>query len=136
MKVSSLSLYFVVFAGGCLISLILTPLVRRFALAHGKVAVPRVTRWHKKETALLGGVSIFLATAAVWSVSAGLSGWDLHGQPILPFMICAAAMFSLGLADDFFDMAPQQKLAVQVVIASTFVFLGFRLTGRLPRRST
>jgi UDP-GlcNAc:undecaprenyl-phosphate GlcNAc-1-phosphate transferase len=127
MKGLSLPLYLGVFAGGSLVSLILTPLVRRLALAHGMVATPRDTRWHKKETALLGGVSIFLATAAAWSVSAGLSGWVLHGQPILPFMICAAAMFSLGLADDFFDMAPQQKLAVQVVIGSLFVFLGFRL---------
>lgn len=127
MNASFMFLYLAAFAGGCLISLILTPLVRRFALAHGKVAVPRDARWHKKETALLGGVAIFLATMVVWSVSAGFSGWGLHGQPILAFMICSACMFSLGLADDFFDMAPQQKLAVQVVIAATFVFLGFRL---------
>jgi UDP-GlcNAc:undecaprenyl-phosphate GlcNAc-1-phosphate transferase len=110
-----------------LVSLILTPLVRHFARVHGKVAVPRDTRWHKKETALLGGVSIFCATVLAWSVSAGLAGWDFHGQPMLPLMICAACMFSLGLADDFFDMAPQQKLAVQIVIAAIFVFQGFRL---------
>jgi UDP-GlcNAc:undecaprenyl-phosphate GlcNAc-1-phosphate transferase len=45
----------------------------------------------------------------------------------VPIMICAACMFSLGLADDLFEMAPQQKLAVQVVIASIFIFWGHRL---------
>ncbi len=119
--------YPAVFGGGCLLSLALTPLVRQFALAHGQVATPRESRWHRKETALLGGVAIFISTATTWLISAGLAGWAVHGQPVVPIMICAACMFSLGLADDLFEMAPQQKLAVQVVIASIFIFMGYRL---------
>ena len=43
------------------ISLTFTPLVKFFALKNGFVAYPRADRWHKHPTALLGGISIYLA---------------------------------------------------------------------------
>jgi UDP-GlcNAc:undecaprenyl-phosphate GlcNAc-1-phosphate transferase len=39
----------------------LTPLVRAFARRYGFVAVPKTDRWHKKPTAMLGGVAIWLS---------------------------------------------------------------------------
>ena len=44
------------FGGSFFLSLILTPVVRKVAIASGQVAVPKDNRWHKKPTALLGGV--------------------------------------------------------------------------------
>ncbi len=109
------------------ISLILTPLVRKLAIAHGKVAVPKDNRWHKKTTALLGGISIFFATLTVWVLAAVLTDWDTNGRPYLPMMLCASAIFALGLVDDIFNMDPQHKLAGQIVITSILMFFGFRL---------
>ncbi|NTV32783.1 MAG: glycosyl transferase [Deltaproteobacteria bacterium] len=118
---------FLTFAGALVLSLCLTPLVRTFALRTGRVAVPKDTRWHKKETALMGGVAIFVSTMAIWLVTASLLGWGSFRTPFLPIALCASGMFVLGLVDDLRTMDPQHKLAGQIVVASILVFLGFRL---------
>ncbi len=115
------------FGGSFVFSLVLTPLVRRLALAAGQVAVPKDTRWHKKETALLGGVSIFVSFVTVWLLAQYFVGWKAFGSPFLPMLACATAVFLLGLADDIVDMDPQHKLAGQIIITAVLVFFDFRL---------
>jgi UDP-GlcNAc:undecaprenyl-phosphate GlcNAc-1-phosphate transferase len=118
---------FLTFAGALVLSLCLTPLVRTFALRTGRVAVPKDTRWHKKETALMGGVAIFVPTMAVWLAAASVLGWENFGRPYISIALCASGMFALGLIDDLHAMDPQHKLAGQIVLTSILVFLGFRL---------
>ena len=84
------------FLGALMLSLCLTPVVRTFALRTGRVAVPKDTRWHKKETALMGGIAIFVSTMAVWLGAASLLGWASFGRPYLPIALCAFGMFVLG----------------------------------------
>ncbi len=119
--------YFLIFVGGLAFSLVLTPFVRKLALVSGQVAIPKDNRWHRKETALLGGVSIFISMCSVWALAVGFTDWSAYGRPFLPMMLCAAAVFALGLADDIFSLGPQHKLAGQIIIASILVFFGFRL---------
>jgi UDP-GlcNAc:undecaprenyl-phosphate GlcNAc-1-phosphate transferase len=123
----SVYVYLIPFAGGFLLSLALTPLVRKLALASGQVAVPRDTRWHKKQTALLGGAAIFASTLAAWFLVPGFTNLDSLPLSYLPMILCASAIFLLGLADDIFSMDPQHKLAGQIVITSVLVFLGVSL---------
>ena len=119
--------YLIFFLASFLISLGLTPLVRKIALAAGYMAVPRDSRWHKKSTALMGGVAIFISSITIWFLAVILLDWQSLGLPFLPLIICAAGIFFLGLADDIFNMDPQHKLAVQVVIISILMFFGYRL---------
>jgi UDP-GlcNAc:undecaprenyl-phosphate/decaprenyl-phosphate GlcNAc-1-phosphate transferase len=123
----TLLLYFFFFLGSFILAFALTPLVRKIAFATGQTAVPKDTRWHKKETALLGGVAICLSSLSVWFFTVGLFGWQAFGVPYLPVICCAFGMFLLGLADDIISMAPQHKLAAQLIISSIVVFFGFRL---------
>ena len=116
-----------ILAGSFALSLVLTPLVRKLAISFGKVAVPKDNRWHKKTTALLGGVSIFGSMLIVWVLAAGFTDWATYGRPYFPMMLCASAIFALGLTDDIFNMDPQHKLAGQIVITSILMFFGFRL---------
>ena len=109
------------------LALILTPIIRKLALKSGQVAVPRENRWHRKETALLGGIGIFSAMMITWFLGSLWGGWTTFGQPYLPFVLCASGIFLLGLADDIFNMAPQHKLAGQVIITAILLFFGFRL---------
>lgn len=109
------------------LSAILTPLLRKLALSRGLVAAPRESRWHKENTALLGGVGIFCAMMTVWVLAATFSGWAMYGQPYLTMILCAVSVFALGLADDILNIDPQHKLAGQIVIASILMFFGFRL---------
>jgi UDP-GlcNAc:undecaprenyl-phosphate GlcNAc-1-phosphate transferase len=123
----SLEKYVLVFVFSFGLSLAVTPLVRKLAIRTGRVAVPKDNRWHRKETALLGGVGIFFSCMVVWIAGTFFAGWAAYGHPFLALMVGAAAMFTLGLSDDLFDMDPQHKLAGQIVIASLLVFFGFRL---------
>ncbi|MDQ1334198.1 MAG: UDP-GlcNAc:undecaprenyl-phosphate/decaprenyl-phosphate GlcNAc-phosphate transferase [Thermodesulfobacteriota bacterium] len=119
--------YLSIFGVSCLLSLILTPLARRLAIRWGQVAVPKDNRWHRKETALLGGVSIFMAMITVWVLAAGLTNWSAFGQPYLVMILCSGGIFVLGLIDDIFNMDPQHKLAGQVIITAILIFFGYRL---------
>ncbi|MCP4682535.1 MAG: hypothetical protein GY864_09400 [Desulfobacterales bacterium] len=123
----SLYFYLIVLFISFVLSLVLTPLMRKFALATGQVATPKDSRWHRKETALLGGISIFIAMMTTWAFAVVYTDWSIFGKPYLPMMLCACAMFGLGLADDFFVMDPQHKLAAQIVITAVLLFFGFRL---------
>ena len=115
------------FLGAFLLCLVLTPLVRGYARRTGRVAAPKDTRWHKKETALLGGVAIFASMIPAWILISLLLGWNAFGQPYLPLILCASGMFVLGLVDDLVNMDPQHKLAGQIVLASILIFFGFGL---------
>lgn len=113
--------------------MVLTPLARAAARATGHVAIPRDTRWHKKEIPLLGGVAIFIATTTAWAAGAAYAGWDVHGHPYLPLVLCAAGVFLVGLVDDISSLDPQSKLAAQLVIVSLFMVFGFRLGWAAPK---
>jgi UDP-GlcNAc:undecaprenyl-phosphate/decaprenyl-phosphate GlcNAc-1-phosphate transferase len=122
-----LYIYLSVFGLSCALSLILTPLARRLAIRWGQVAIPKDNRWHRKETALMGGASIFTAMISVWVLAAGLTDWSTFGQPYLVMILCSGGIFALGLIDDIFNMDPQHKLAGQVIITAILIFFGYRL---------
>jgi UDP-GlcNAc:undecaprenyl-phosphate/decaprenyl-phosphate GlcNAc-1-phosphate transferase len=127
MKSLPLYFYFMVMGGGFFFSLALTPVVRRFAIAKGLVAVPKDNRWHRKRTALLGGIGIFAALLLTWILGATVAGWSLFGISCLPILLSAAAVFGIGLVDDLVEMDPQHKLAGQIIVASGLMFFGLRL---------
>jgi UDP-GlcNAc:undecaprenyl-phosphate GlcNAc-1-phosphate transferase len=79
--------------------------------------MPRAERWHRRPTALAGGIGIFLAFAPALAY---FRAW--------PLLIGAGAMFGLGLIDDIFQLKPYAKLASQLVIAGATVSLGPTLT--------
>ena len=127
MTMADLYIGILAFLGAFLLCLGITPLVRGFARRTGRVAAPKDTRWHKKETALLGGAAIFASMIPLWFLSSLVLGWTEFGRPYFPLILCATGMFLLGLADDLVNMDPQHKLAGQIVLASILVFFGFRL---------
>ena len=127
MKLLPIYYYLSFFLGSFVLCLVLTPLVRRLAIATGQMAVPKDTRWHKKETALMGGVSIFVSFVTVWILALNFMNWWTSSLPLLPILICALGIFLLGMADDIFNIDPQHKLAGQIIIASLLTFLGFKL---------
>jgi UDP-GlcNAc:undecaprenyl-phosphate GlcNAc-1-phosphate transferase len=123
----------VAFASSLILSLLFVPLVRRISIRLGRVAVPRDDRWHRKPTATLGGVAIYLATLAGILISAYLnSSWE-----VVPWGLLAAAsiMFFLGLYDDFRRITPPAKLIGQILAASVAIYFGYTtnfFSARLP----
>jgi UDP-GlcNAc:undecaprenyl-phosphate/decaprenyl-phosphate GlcNAc-1-phosphate transferase len=132
MNMSFLSAFFAFF-----LSLLMTPIVRVVALKRGWIAHPRKERWHKKPTALSGGIAIYLAAAIPLfyfadfkSLIPHLSLGTIH--PELPDLTAVIFLgmtfiFILGLLDDFIHIKPHTKLVGQILVASMVAFLGFRL---------
>lgn len=116
-----------VFMAGFAVSLALTPLMRWVAFKTGQVAVPKKSRWHKKETALLGGIAIYISTVGIWALSGFYLNLDAFSRPMLIIMAAATAIFFLGLADDLVNMDPQHKLAGQIIVSAIMIFLGLHL---------
>src|SRR5918998_3633021 len=106
------------------LALALTPLVRAAARARGFVAKPRPDRWHRKPTAMMGGVAIFLSVALTYLLFAGRMPHRPHGWVV---MAASAFLFLVGLVDDVLHIKPYQKLIGQVMGASVVVYFGLSL---------
>jgi UDP-GlcNAc:undecaprenyl-phosphate GlcNAc-1-phosphate transferase len=103
------------------LALVLTPLVRAFARRAGMVAVPKTDRWHKKPTAMLGGVVIWLTVILAYFIFIPLT---VYGPVIL---LASTFLFLVGLVDDVIHIKPYQKLIGQVLGAAFVVYYGLSL---------
>ena len=99
----------------------LTPVVRNLARRWGFVAKPKTDRWHKRPTAMMGGVAIWLAVIATYValVPHTSGGWVVAGA--------ASFLFLVGLVDDWLHIKPYQKLIGQVIGAAAVVNYGLLL---------
>ena len=90
----------------------LTPLAAHFARVVGYLDQPEPRKLHSSATALLGGLSIFLASgvALLLGSSAGRAGPD---DPVPHLLVGALVALLFGLWDDRFGMHPLVKLAGQ-----------------------
>ncbi len=96
--------------------------MRTLARRFGLVAKPRADRWHRRPTALFGGVGMFLAVL----VALLIRPRDFAGDQLL-LLCCGAGMFLLGLVDDVVQLRPYAKLVGQIVFATAFTLFGLRL---------
>ena len=98
----------------------LTYAVRAFAHRVGQVAKPKSDRWHKRPTAMLGGLGVFLATVIGYLIFVPISAESLV------IMGAATWLFIVGLIDDLYNVKPYQKLFGQLVGA--IIVVGYGLT--------
>ena len=112
---------FIVAGIAFVLSVLVTYLVRWFARRYGYVAKPKVDRWHKKPTAMMGGVAIYLTT-----VSASLIFLPLSNE-LLVILLGSSFLFLVGLVDDLLHIKPYQKLIGQVIGAAIVIGYGLVL---------
>ncbi len=99
----------------------LTPVVIHLAIGRGLVVEPREDRWHRRPTALLGGVAIFVAVMVPYLVLIPLT------SETVGVLVAVTAAFILGLLDDLFDLPPQRKFLCQILIAAVAVWFGVQI---------
>jgi UDP-GlcNAc:undecaprenyl-phosphate GlcNAc-1-phosphate transferase len=104
------------------LALLATACVRGLARRFGLVARPRADRWHKKPTALFGGIGIFVGFIAAYLLR---RPGEIRGDMLL--LACASGMFVVGLLDDFIQLKPYAKLVGQILFATLFTTFGMRL---------
>ena len=125
----------IVILGLCsfLLSLVLTPLCRNFAMRHGLLDAPDAARkFHKNPVPRVGGVPIMLAYAAavgLMALSPLTAGQAIAGA--LPFalrlMPGLTVVFFTGLADDIVGLKPWHKLLGEVAAAGCVCWAGFHI---------
>ncbi len=105
-----------------LLTIALTPLIRRLAFLCDATDVPDARRIHKRLTARAGGFGVALAAVIAMvlrgTMPDGLSPWVLAG---------GALLLAIGLVDDVLSMSAHTKLLGQVAAAVLAVIGGLRL---------
>ena len=104
-----------------ILSVICTFAVRSFAMRRGFVAKPKSDRWHKRPTAMLGGVAIFVSTTAIYFLLVPIT----HASLVV--IGGGAFLFLVGLLDDILSIRPYQKLIGQLIGAGILVLSGLKL---------
>ena len=105
------------------VSLLSTVMVIKVARAKGLVAKVSTERWHKKPTALFGGVAIFIATLLVSILMLPAhSAWVGLG-------VGATFIFAVGVYDDFRPLVPAKKFIAQLIAACFFMALYYGSSG-------
>ncbi len=112
--------FFITFVSFAL-ALGLTYAVREAAHKFGFVAKPKSDRWHKRPTAMLGGVAIFLATVSVYLLFVPKTTESLI------ILAGGSILFLVGLIDDILPVKPYQKLIGQFVGAAIVIGYGLVL---------
>ena len=113
--------YLIPFFSAFIISISITPFIIRFSHRYGYVAEPKEDRWHKKPTALLGGVGIFLSFIIPALIFVPLNALTVG------VLLCATAMFSLGLYDDLREVKPYTKLIFQIIVTIMVIMVGVKV---------
>jgi len=103
------------------LALVLTPLVRTFARRLGIVAKPKTDRWHKKPTAMLGGIAIWL------SVVISVQFFIPHTVYSWVLLRASTFLFVVGLVDDIVHIKPYQKLIGQILGSAYVIYYGLAL---------
>lgn len=130
--------YLFVFVIAFLITLAITPAVRRFAEKTNIVDVPSTPRKeHRRPIAYLGGVAVFVGMLAGILSSYFIDGYD-EGQSPVPINILLAmtAVMFTGLLDDIFSWDPNLKLGGQCFAAAALALdddIGGRVADGLLR---
>ena len=108
-------------ATSLVLALVLTPIVRAFARRFGIIAKPKTDRWHKKPTAMLGGVAIWLSV--VLTVQFLIPATTYSGV----LLLASSFLFLVGLVDDLLHIKPYQKLIGQILGSALVVYYGLTL---------
>ena len=109
-----------------LLALLLTPIVGALARRRGMVAQPKSDRWHKKPTAMMGGVAIWLSVMIAYFVflRLGVLPPSIYGHVIVG---ASTFLFLVGLVDDIVHTKPYQKLIGQIMGSAFVIYYGLSL---------
>jgi UDP-GlcNAc:undecaprenyl-phosphate/decaprenyl-phosphate GlcNAc-1-phosphate transferase len=120
--------YALVFLVAAAVTYVLTPLVRRIAIATHTIHAPRARDTHTKPTPLLGGLAMYGGLVAGLLVASRLSflqdPFVSGSRTEAGLLIAGAFVVVVGFADDRWGLSALSKLAAQVAAAGILVWSG------------
>ncbi|WP_082096139.1 MraY family glycosyltransferase [Demequina flava] len=125
-----MKVYLTLLVIAALVTYAATPAMRHFAFRVGAVTAVRERDVHRKPTARLGGIAIFLGLAAGIAIAANIPFLSpvFESSPAAWGVLAGAAMVcALGMADDIWDLDWMAKLAGQILAALVMAWSGVQL---------
>ncbi|QVQ54238.1 undecaprenyl/decaprenyl-phosphate alpha-N-acetylglucosaminyl 1-phosphate transferase [Spiractinospora alimapuensis] len=121
--------YALTFVIAVAVTYLLTPLVRRVAVAFGAVPPVRERDVHTEPVPRLGGVAMFFGVAAALLISYRLPHLSevFLGPTWQGLLLAGAVITVVGIVDDRWGLDPLPKLAGQVAAAGILVWKGVQL---------
>ncbi|PKM95327.1 MAG: undecaprenyl-phosphate alpha-N-acetylglucosaminyl 1-phosphate transferase [Firmicutes bacterium HGW-Firmicutes-1] len=121
--INSNLIYIVGFAMAFVITLLMTPLSKKFAFKVGAVAVPNARSMHKAPMPLAGGSAIVLGFAiTVLALAPTMKSFRI--EHYIGLIIGSILITVVGLLDDIYDLNARVKLFFQMLAALIVVFSG------------
>ena len=124
----------ILFAVALGVTIALTPLARRLAIALDAIDYPSARRVNMQPIPRMGGVAIFggmVAALALALVGAHFWGWTTplqggFGNKVnwIGVAVGILIMFGVGIVDDIYNLKPKAKLLGQIVAACVVAFSG------------
>lgn len=127
-------LFIVAFLLPLVLSLLLTPLVIKFANKIGATDAPDERKVHTSVMPRIGGLAVILSAAGTilalyFLFSVSLSSLFDGSYTILLVAFCFLALFALGFRDDLKPLSPEVKFGVQFILATIIYFAGFQISN-------
>lgn len=110
----------------CILSLVLTPIVKRVALKIGAVAVPNHRSVHTKVMPRLGGLAIFLSFSLAFFLATPVMGRD-EIMLFVGLFIGGVLMETIGVLDDKYELSAKVKLMGQILAATVVAVFGLQI---------
>jgi len=137
-------IYVGVFLVSLCFSLMLVPVVRKFAIAFDVIDQPSLRKIHLFPTPLSGGIAVYLAILA--TVIAGLmlkgilpekffshAAGVMHVLPKLTvFLVTSAVVVIFGFLDDMYHLRPMVKLGFQIICGIITFLAGIKISFFAP----
>jgi len=119
--------YVITLLAAAAVTYILTPVVRRFAIAVGAMHAARERDVHEMPTPLLGGFAIYGGLAAALLLASRLSGLNsvfIETNMAKGLLLAGGLVVIMGFVDDRWGMGALSKLAGQVAAGVILVWSG------------
>jgi UDP-GlcNAc:undecaprenyl-phosphate GlcNAc-1-phosphate transferase len=107
-----------------LVTYLLIPALRKVAIRINLVDKPHQRKVHSESVPLVGGISIFLATALILGLSLPFQ-LDILSQ--LNLFVATFILLLMGVIDDRFDLSASLKLVIQLILAHYVVIQGIKI---------
>ncbi len=121
-------MYFYFFGASLILTLIVTPLIRRFALKFNIVDAPNIKRKvHKKPTPLLGGLAIFISLFFITFLLFNSSFWPketISFKNLIGFFLGGLILMIGGFLDDKYDLSPSKQIIWPILAAIIVITSG------------
>jgi UDP-GlcNAc:undecaprenyl-phosphate GlcNAc-1-phosphate transferase len=100
------------------VTAVTTPLIKKASIKFGLLDLPEKRKAHNSPTPRVGGIGIF---TGIISACLLLIKYD---PSLIPIVIGATLIFSMGIIDDIFGLSSKQKLILQLIIGTLTYYMG------------